>query len=171
RDLSPTLGGLLPGIRPHARTVKPKRSAWFRYLSPVLWMVPALPCAFLLAVRLFPAWREVTVFLFWMMWFPIGWMLILKLVDYLTAGLSFEQGTLTLRYSRGLILHTVAVKPCRIALITVRQSLFQRRGDSCDLLVYPFSEGVRFVKPHRVKGLDRTEAEGALGLYSPAVRS
>ncbi len=153
RNLAATLGGLLPGIRPHARTLGPVRGAWVRYLYPLLWYALALTAAYAIGLRLLPAWREVLFFVFWMAWIPIGWMLVLKLVDFFTAGISFEHGTLTLRYSRGFILHTVAVKPCHIALVKVRQSIFQRKKGVCDLLVYTFTESQLFTRPHHIKGL------------------
>lgn len=164
RDLAPMLGGLLPGIRPHARSIKPRRGAWFRYLYSTLLSAVGLVIIYCIALYLFPSWRDVSRFVFLMSCIPLGWLFLLKIVDYLTAGLSFEKGALTLRYSSGYILHTVAVKPCHIALISIRQSFFQRLGGSCDLLVYTFSEQNRFARPHRVKGLSRSEVTKELGL-------
>lgn len=164
RDLAGTLGGLLPGIRPHTRTVGPTRGAWFRYLFPSVLRFAALFAAYWVAVTLLPAWRDVTRFVLLMACFPLGWILLLKIVDYLTAGFSFEGGTLTLRYSRGFILHTVAVKPCHIALVQIKQGVFQRKSGACDLIIRTDSEGRRFDKPHRVKSVPLTAALQALEL-------
>ena len=164
RDLAATLGGLLPGIRPHTRTVGPTRGAWFRYLSPSVLRFAALFAAYWAAVTLLPAWRDVLRFVVLMACFPLGWLLLLKIVDYLTAGFSFEGGTLTLRYSRGFILHTVAVKPRHIALVQIKQSVFQRKSGSCDLIIHTYSEGKLFHKPHRVKSVPLHAALQALTL-------
>ena len=153
RDLANTLDGLLPGIRPHARAVKPTRGAWLRYLFPALMNFAALFAGYGAAVTLLPAWRDIFRFALLAACFPLAWILAIKIVDYLTAGFSFEGGTLTLRYSRGFILHTVAVKPSHIAQIHIRQSVFQRKSGSCDLIIHTHSEGKRPDAPHRVKSV------------------
>lgn len=167
-DLAFTLSGLLPGIRPHTRTLCPARGAWLRYLFFPLLLGAGLFALYRAAVCLLPTWDEVLRFVLLMSYVPTAWLLSLKLVDYLTAGLSFEQGTLTLRCSRGFVLHTVAIKPCHIALLTVRQSLWQQKNGSCDLLVYGFSESglrARTQKAvHRVKSLPLSGVSALLGL-------
>ncbi len=163
-ELAYTLSGLLPGIRPHARTLKPRPGVWPRYLLPWLFGVPLLPGVYWAVYRLFPLWRQLSNFLFFMLWFPLGWVLALKLLDFFTAGVSNEGGILTLRYSRGLILHTVAVRPEHVAMLTVSQSLFQRKKDSCDLIVRTDRESHGFESSHKVKGLDRRQTVQLLGL-------
>ncbi len=165
KDLAATMTMLLPEIRPHARAVRPQRSAWLRYVFLPLLLLPALPVATYIALRLLPAWGDVIRFFGLMLWVPVLWLLLLKLVDYFTAGLCREGGTLTLRYSRGFVLHTVVVPLNRAAMTVCSRSLLQRLGGGCDIVVYTYSESGRMVRrTHTVKSLPLQEALRELGL-------
>ena len=165
KDLAATMTMLLPGIRPHARAVRPQKSAWLRYVFLPLLLLPALPIATYIALRLLPAWRDVIRFFGLMLWVPILWLLLLKLVDYFTAGLCREGGTLTLRYSKGFMLHTVVVPINRAAMTVCSRSVLQRRGGGCDIIVYTYSESGRMVRrTHIVRSLPVQEALRELGL-------
>ena len=88
--------------------------------------------------------------------FPLIWLLIVKLIDLNTAGISFQDGCYTLRYSKGFSLHQVIIRPERIVRIRRVQSFLQRRTGRCDVYVYSYSEGRQ---THHIRDLKREETE------------
>ena len=48
---------------------------------------------------LFPGWVELIQWVSFMASVPLIWLLIVKVIDLFTAGLSYEDGCYTLRYS------------------------------------------------------------------------
>ena len=165
KSLVATLTLLLPEIRPHTRVLKPKKNVLFRYISGPFWLLIALPAAAWIAAHLFPAWRDVTGFFALMLCIPVLWLFLLKVVDFASAGVSCEGGTLTLRHSKGFILHTIVVPNEKVALITLRQSPFQKHSGLCDIMVYTYTEGSQsFGSRHRVMGLVHRQVEDLLCL-------
>jgi len=66
--------------------------------------------------------------------------LLVRFFDFRTGGLSFDGENYTMRYSKGISLHTVVVPADRIVLIELRQSIWQRFGDNCDLYISTMAE-------------------------------
>lgn len=93
--------------------------------------------------------------------FPLIWLLIVKLIDLNTAGISYEQGCYTLRYSKGFSLHQVIIQPERIAKIKLVQSIFQKRAGRCDIFVSSYSEGRQL---HHVRDLKEDEVKRLFGI-------
>ena len=87
---------------------------------------------------------------------PLVWLLIVKVIDLFTAGLSYHEGCYTLRYSKGFSLHAVVIRPERIAKIHIGQSPFQRRTGRCDVYLYSYSEGRQ---RHHLRDLKKEEVE------------
>ena len=153
--------GLLPRLRPSERTI---RCGWISL--PRFLMDPAVPClgipllSWLLGYR-FPAWADFIHFMGWMLMIPALWFLVVRLVDCGTSGISKEGTNYTLCYSSGYYLHRVVIPEGKICEISLRQSIFQRFGNRCDLLLYTFGEVPR---PHLVRNLPQDQVEELFGL-------
>ena len=110
---------------------------------------------------LFPGWIDLIAWVGFMATCPLIWLLIVKLIDLNTAGISCEQDCYTLRYSKGFSLHQVIIRPQRIAKIKIVQSILQKRTGRCDVYVFSYSDGRQL---HHIRDLNREHAEKLLGI-------
>lgn len=149
------LSRLLPAYRTAPVALRPCRFSLFRYcLFPLAGIAALYPLS--RAVRaLLPAWGELIGHLTFMAFIPFLWLLILRITDRYTAGLSYRNGIITLRYSKGLTLHTVLIPQDKLVAVRYRQSPFQRRKDRCTLLIYTYNEARQ---PHRLLRMPLTQA-------------
>lgn len=162
KRLKQSMDLLLPEYHLSEREVRPERMrSLFRYT----WRAAGLLVLLLLGTRvsclLFPSWRELILWVCLMASCPLVWLLAVKLVDLNTAGISWEQGCYTLRYSKGFSLHAIIIRPERIVKIKRTQSIFQKRKGKCDLYVYSYSEGKNV---HHVRNLDNEKTEELFNL-------
>lgn len=162
KKLEENLRLLLPEYHLSERTVCPRRiRSLFRYtwrsgaLLILVWICRWGLC------RIFPNWAELIAWIGFMGNFPLIWLLIVKLIDLNTAGISYEQGCYTLRYSKGFSLHQVIIQPERIAKIKLVQSIFQKRAGRCDVFVSSYSEGRQL---HHVRDLKEDEVKRLFGI-------
>ena len=146
---------LFPGFDASPRQLTPKKTI-FRFIGqPLAWCLGS-PAATALLCWLFPGWRSFILFLGLMLLAPGLVLMVVRLLDYRTSGVSCDGISYTLRYSKGFYIHTVIVPKGKVVLVQLRQSPFQRRNGSCDLLVYTQAEG-RSV--HTCRGLPLHELQ------------
>ena len=157
KQLERSLRLLLPEYRLSQREVCPHR---LRSASRYTWRAAAL-LVLVWVLRgmlslLFPNWVGLIRWVSFMAFLPLIWLLIVKVIDLFTAGLSYQDGCYTLRYSKGFSLHAVVIRRGRIAKIRIGQSIFQKRTGRCDLYLYSYSEGRQ---RHHLRDLKREEVE------------
>lgn len=157
KQLERSLRLLLPEYRISPRKASPHR---LRSAVRYIWRAAALLVLVLLLrgilSLLFPGWVELIQWVSFMASVPLIWLLIVKVIDLFTAGLSYEDGCYTLRYSKGFSLHAVVIRRGRIAKVRIGQSIFQKRTGRCDLYLYSYSEGRQ---RHHLRDLKREEVE------------
>lgn len=165
-----TLDMLLPEIKPRARALRPNAGALIRYIISPMWACILVPAGGFILSFILPEWSEAIKILTVMAMLPSVWCLILKIVDFITAGITCDNETITLRYSRWFVLHTVVVPREKISMIHLRQSCFQVKDGHCDVLVYTYSEGkIPWRNMHRVKNVRIDYAREILNLTDEAV--
>ena len=131
---------LFPGLRPSPRQFAPPRTGFMRFLAQPLVPCLAIPLAMGILLYLFPDWTSFILFVCLMSMLPSLIFLLVRFFDFRTGGLSFDGKNYTMRYSKGISLHTVVVPADRIVLIELRQSIWQRFGDNCDLYISTMAE-------------------------------
>lgn len=156
------MAALLPDMSPVPLTLRPGRSAGWRYLrAPLLLLGILSPTAWLLC-RGFPHWQDLITYLAVMSAAPCLWWLVIRWMDRRQAGIGYTNGRFTLVYSRRLTLHRVTVPEQKIALVQVRQTPWQQRRGRCDLLLFTNHE---FRRPHRVRHLSPQELKNLHSLF------
>ncbi len=142
---------------PHENvTVRPVKYALWRY---VRWPLIALGGVPLTVYALTPRYAFFTALLHFvgvMLCVPILWRLIVAVLETGSAGIGITTECLTLCYARRFTLHTVVIPRDRISFIRLRQSVFQKRRDICDVLVYTHNERRTC---HRVRQLPRKDIQ------------
>jgi uncharacterized membrane protein YdbT with pleckstrin-like domain len=146
---------LFPGDIPFDRQLAPGKRGLFRFLADPLKLVLGIPAVTALVLWRLESWGPFVIFTGAMAMLPSLFFLTIRVTDYLTGGLARQGGRYTLRYSRGLYLHTVVVEWDKIVELKLSQSFFQRRSGSCDVLVYTRSESRAC---HRLRSLDMESA-------------
>lgn len=149
-----TLRGLLPELLPSPRTVRPNLGAILKFLMDALWCCILVPLASWLLCRLVPGWSQVIRYVGGVAMIPALWFLLVRVLDFLSSGLSRSGDTFTLRYSNLFYLHTVVIPRDRIVKVCFRQSILQWKDQKCDVLIYSRSEGT---KKHHLKNLSREQ--------------
>lgn len=155
RDVGKTLGMFFPEFVAQPRQVWHNPGALFKFIGDPSWGCVLIPLATLLLRWLFPDWGSFIGWVGFMLCFPAYWFLIVRLIDYFSAGIARDGDHFTLHYSEGYYLHTVVIPRSRIAYVCLRQSPIQSLDKKCDLLIYSYSE-----KKHRhhIRNLDRQTA-------------
>lgn len=153
---SQAVHGLLPEFQLSEATVRPSGRSLMRYIFiPLLSIILLFPLS-VVCSTLFPAWTELIRHLTVIAFIPCVWFLLVRIVDRYTAGIAWQHGFVTLRYSRQFTLHTVIIPKKKIIACRVRQSPFQRRKNVGDLLIYTHSEDTR---RHRIKNIRMTDLQ------------
>ncbi len=153
---------LLPHLLPCPVTVRPAKRAAGRYLRLPLLLILGLPLVRWAILQQWPQWRELTTYLTVMALLPCLWLLAVRWVDLRTAGVGYADGRYTLCYSAGLTLHRVTVPAHKVAVLRLRQSLWQRRRGTCDIILYSYHEHRR---PHRVREVDLRQLKRELPFF------
>lgn len=150
KQLSMSLNSLLPYYVPSLPQIRPRWRSAMRYLSHPLWYIGSILLASIVTTWLFTAWSDLIRWFALLGLCPALWFLAVRFADLLTAGISYQKGTFTLRYSRNFTLHTILIPREKISKITTTQSIFQRRSKRCDLRIYSYSDGIQY---HRIRDL------------------
>lgn len=154
-DLSYHLGLLLPEFSPTKRQAKPNFGALFRFINDAFWPCLLLPVATFVLWRLFPSWGDFIRWVGFMSCLPAFLFLTVRLIDFGSSGIGRSGGNYTLRYSSGFYLHTVIMPRNKVATITLRQSIFQKMDNKCDVLIFSISEKS---SRHHIRNIDKTMA-------------
>lgn len=150
---------LFPHRRPCTVTLRPAKGAWLRYLRMPLIVLLSLPLAGQLVGFLFPLWRELAIYLSLLGVIPCLWWGAVRVAAGRIAGVGYHNGQYSLCYPRWLSLHRVTVPKEKVAMIHVRQSLWQRRRGVCNLRIYSNHE---FRRPHKVRHLPYNDVQQLL---------
>jgi uncharacterized membrane protein YdbT with pleckstrin-like domain len=133
-------------------------SLW-RYLRwPLLTLLGVAP-AVTLSIWFIPEQADLLRFLGLVLVLPIVWWGILQGLGRYDAGVAVDKRSLTLRYPRLFVLHTVVIPCQKISCLRIRQSVWQQKRNRCDLIVYTCNE--RRTR-HCVKNLTFTDLKTLL---------
>ena len=160
RHLPELLQGLLPEFQPGPVTVRPAAGSLLRYIGPALAAMAGAVAGGWLLGQGWSEWKPLTLWLTLAALMPASWFFLVQVLDLHSAGIGYTNGDFTLKYSKGFYLHTVVIPGHNVVGLTLRQSLFQKRRGTCDLLLDSYSQGRR---RHRVRNLDRKAVEQLLG--------
>lgn len=141
---------LLPEYHASPRQIRPSASSIMKFLLAPLWPCLLIPLGTYILTGFLPAWEPFLKFSGLMLSFPAYWFLGVRLMDFLSSGISYQDGYFTFRYSTRYYLHTVVLPRKNIALIHFRQSPLQRGRNKCDLKIFSRSEGR---KVHHIRNL------------------
>lgn len=136
-----SLKRVFPGMAPAARSFAPGRSGILKFTGLPAFCILAIAAAMAAFLRLFPLWSGFIWFVGLMACAPALVFLIVRVIEYLSSGISFQDGCYTLRYSRGLSLHTVVIPEGKVVSVELRRSLFQKAGPYCDVRIGSRAEG------------------------------
>ena len=106
-----------------------------------------------------PVWRELATYLSLVGLLPCLWLGAVRLAACRRAGIGYGEGQYWLCYPRLLSLHRVTVPKEKVAMVHIRQSLWQRRRGVCDLRIYSNHE---FRRPHKVRHLPYKDVQHLL---------
>lgn len=133
-------------------------SLW-RYLRwPLIFLLGIAPCVTII-VWLIPEHTALWRFLGIVTTLPVIWYGVLQAIGRYDAGVAVDKRCFTLRYPRRFVLHTVVIPRRKISLLHIRQSIWQKKRNRCDLIVYTCNEKRTC---HRVKNLNFTDLKSLL---------
>lgn len=159
RRIAEEWGLLFPHCKPCTVRLHPAKGAIFRYLRMPLILLLALPFIGQVVGWVFPLWRELAIYLSLLGVIPCLWLGAVRLATCRIAGVGHGEGQYWLCYPRLLSLHRVTIPQDKVAMIHIRQSLWQRRRGVCDLRIYSNHE---FRRPHKVRHLPYNDVQQLL---------
>lgn len=148
---------LFPQLREVPITVRPRISGVMRYLNNPLTIGAIIPLTMLITIYFIPSWKKFILFVGLMGLVPVILFLIVRIISFRTAGVGVRDGMITLKYSKGLTLHTLLVPMDKVAKIEFRQTYWQARKGRCDLYLHTTTEARS--KKHRCRSLPRAALE------------
>ncbi|MGN0605621.1 MAG: PH domain-containing protein [Oscillospiraceae bacterium] len=153
----PALKAMLPDNR---FTSKADCRTSLKYLWRYIWKAVLLCVSavilYFLADYLFPAYHDAYIFLLIMAELPSIWFGIVNIISSCISGVSVENDSICIKYSKGYVFHTVISEKSHIIKINISQTMFQKFSDTCDLSVYINSE---IPMHHKVKSIKLSDAE------------
>lgn len=152
---------LLAEFPREAVTVRPGKYALWRYVRWPLLLFIGIPFAVYILALFIADFTELVHFIGTMLCVPILWWLILKVLDRNTAGIGETPHCLTVCYAQKLTLHTVVIPKNRISFIRLRQTVFQKRRDVCDVFLYTHDERRR---RHHIRQLPKKDVQKLLNV-------
>ncbi|MDF2567019.1 MAG: putative rane protein [Oscillospiraceae bacterium] len=152
---------LLPEIPLGTRQIRPKIKTLSRFLVPPISIILGLVGLSIVSYWLFPAFSKVILFLGIMAELPAFWFLFVKIVSYFHTGIGKHNDVYTFSYTYAYSIVTSAIPAKKISTIVLRQSLFQKFSNCCDVVVFSYSEGT---KRQVVPNINLDEANQILGV-------
>lgn len=138
-----------------SKQYKPKKTSFWQYIwMPTITAVLILPVTSLITY-FFPPFHELAVFVTIMSEIPAVWMIIIKITDLCTSGITFNNGYIQINYSKRFTFHTVITEPEKVAKFYIKQSPFQKIFKKCTVCIYFGNEN--YVK-HTVKAIPIDDA-------------
>lgn len=150
---------LLPSLAPHSLSLHPAKGALWHYWRCPLILLGGIPLIGWCGTIWFPAWRALILYLAVMSTFPCFWFLAVRWIDRRTAGLGYRRHCYCLAYSRFLTLHRVTIPQNKVAMVLIRQSLWQRRHGTCTVKLFSHHE---FRRPHPIRHLPMAQVRHLL---------
>lgn len=145
---------IFPALSPSPREFSPELPGIPRFLGEAVTALVLITAAMLVLLRLFPSWDAFILFVGPMAYVPAMLFLAVRIIDFKTCGLSFEDDNYTIRYSSGLSLHTVVIPKDKVVCIELRQGFFQKFGRYCDVIISARAEGRSL---HRCRSLVKSD--------------
>ncbi len=111
-------------------------SSWLTYLCGGFVAVAVLPFAAILLRALFPRLTDFVTFALIMLEIPAIWYLLVKIVEWLTTGITLADSQLCIRYCFGFRFHTILADTKNLAKVQILITPFQRLNHKCNLIFY-----------------------------------
>ncbi len=143
---------IMPEYHAAKRQLKPNAGAIFKFIIEPIWACVLTPAFTALICIVFREWSDVAFFVGAMIMLPSVWFLAVRLVDYFTSGVAFDGEYYTLRYSKGMFLHTVIIPKEKVAYVDLRQSIIQKMDSKCDVKIRTVYESRKI---HHIRNVDR----------------
>ncbi|MCM1523612.1 MAG: PH domain-containing protein [Ruminococcus sp.] len=147
---------LLPGFSRSETFINPDYKYIGRFIFFPALLVIGIIFLELLMTMLYPRWHDLITFMTVLFEIPAVWLLIVKAAAYCTNGLNITEDSICAKYCSWYDFHTIAVPLERVAEIRITQTVFQRWGKSCDVIIYTNSE---YIGGHRIKAMPITEVQ------------
>lgn len=128
------------------------------YIMAYVWLPAALIIGVAVSVAMLSrtaTWGSAAGFVGIMLEIPLMYLLTVRIVAKICAGIGVNDNSLTVSCCKGVRLCTAIVPKDRIAYIKIRRTFFQRVSGCCDVIVYARGGHVR---GYRVRGIVLTEA-------------
>lgn len=160
-DFYSIINVFFPDFKPNEVQIKPARTGIMRFVSAPLLYILLIISAIIFTIKNIPSWRDFAFFTGFMLFIPALIYLAVRIMDFMTSGIGCENGYITMRYSKGLQLHTVVIPKERIVGVKLRSSLIQRisKRHKCNVYISAMAEK-RTV--HKCQNLFIDEAERLL---------
>lgn len=153
---------IFPAMAPSPRQLAPEAKGIMRFIGlPCLLLLGIVSAVFVLPLLL-PSWKAFIWFVGLMALVPAAFFLSIRILEFHTSGISFQDNNFTLRYSIGLSLHTVVIPADKVVCVELSQSFLQKFGRYCDLIISSKSEG-RY--HHRCRNLVKDDLNKLFNFY------
>ncbi len=151
-----TMRAILPDFTQSNISLRPIRTYFIVYVWFPLIMSVAIPVAEIFLKRNFIEWGEIIHFVSAVSELSVLYLLAVKIVGRVGTGIGRNDSAITIKYCKRIRFHTVIVPVAKVACVEIRQSFFQIRKRSCDLIVCTRGDGF---SRHRIRGLMLDDAK------------
>ncbi|MBP0979801.1 MAG: PH domain-containing protein [Oscillospiraceae bacterium] len=133
--------------------IKPKKTSFLSYiLFPVI-LFFIIFIVFSYLSKNYKNWSDFLDFIILMSGIMCFWLLIIKIINFLDCGISYQDNNYIIKYSKIFKFHTVIIPDDKISKIKIKQSFFQKYFKKYDILIYSFSNSNKSVS-HKIKNIN-----------------
>lgn len=159
-DISQNFCLLLPEIPINKPTLKPDKKRIVRFVWPSILLSIIISVAWIFAYNSFPKYNSVILFIGLMAQLPCLWFVVVRFFAFGHTGIGLANEVYTFTYTKAFRFKTISVPRNRVVKVKIRQSPFQIKNKSCDVLIYTFSEGKKL---HLLQSLRLSDVIEILG--------
>ena len=125
---------------------KPKKTSLISYAYLPICLFCATSLVLKLLINTYNNWEDFLAFINLMVAIFLGWLTIIKIIDFLTCGFALQNNNFIIKCSKIFKFHTIIIPVNQTAKIEVNQSIIQQYFNTCSVIIHTNSKAKYNVK-------------------------
>ncbi len=126
--------------------IRPSKSSVFSYTASPMLSFLFIFFVFNILKNIYPNWIDFLVFILSMMSIICLWLFVIKVINFCSCGLSYQDSCYIIKHSRLFKIYTTIIPKSKVTKIKMKQNIFQKCFGKFDLIIYPCSSHLRIYK-------------------------
>lgn len=125
---------------------KPKKTSFMSYVYLPICLFCTTSLVLKSLINTYNNWEDFLAFINLMVAIFLGWLTIIKIIDFLTCGFSLQNNNFIIKCSKIFKFHTIIIPVNQTAKIEINQSIIQQYFNTCSVIIHTNSKAKYNVK-------------------------